>query len=210
MIEVCLHAEERAKMKSNVPGSKPLKSWVTFAALTCLTVNNGIAQECADNYTSPHSGATQESKRPGAAAHILINAPAHLVWQAIHEQRKTDPDLAYSKVISKDGSSTVLEQKFVLLPVIGSSICTMSNEEQPLRRIDYKLLKSDRFKAMEGSWVLTPVDSKSTVLELSSFLDLGIPGSRSIINAVTARKLERRLHAVKCSAETAFAAIAAK
>jgi hypothetical protein len=97
----------------------------------------------------------------------------------------------------------VLEQKMVLIPVFGSAVCEMQNKEVPLERIDYKLIKSDRFKHMQGSWVLTPSsDGRTTTLELSTSLDLGMPVPKSVINGFTAKKLQRRLKHVKESAET--------
>ncbi|MDQ5933222.1 MAG: hypothetical protein QG574_520 [Cyanobacteriota bacterium erpe_2018_sw_21hr_WHONDRS-SW48-000092_B_bin.40] len=136
-------------------------------------------------------------------ASIHIEAPREVVWQAVHDERKHDPDLAYSKVIVPGEHEYVLEQKMVLIPVFGSAVCEMQNKEVPLERIDYKLIKSDRFKHMQGSWVLTPSsDGKATTLELSTSLDLGMPVPKSVINGFTAKKLQRRLKHVRESAET--------
>jgi len=146
-------------------------------------------------------------------ARVLVKAPPEVVWYSVHEERKHDPDLAYSKIIEEhaDKNECTLEQKFVLIPVIGSSVCLMNNTEVPLQRIDYKLIKSDRFKAMEGSWVLTPCeDGKATLLELSSHLDLGLPVPKSFMNSVASKKLERRLSHVKTMAEGMHSRVAAK
>lgn len=135
-------------------------------------------------------------------ARILVQAPVAVVWDTVHEERKRDPDLAYSKVLSQEHNRATLEQKFVLIPVIGAATCVLANEEKPLERIDYWLLKSDRFKAMEGSWVLKPHhNGKSTILELSTYIDTGFPVPRNIMDAITARKLERRLGNVRRMAE---------
>ncbi len=141
----------------------------------------------------------------------VINAPPELVWTTVHEERKNDPDLAYSKVLEQGEHECRLEQKFVLIPVIGTSVCEMHNSEVPYKRIDYKLLKSDRFKAMEGSWVLTPTnDGKQTILELSTHLDLGIPVPRGMMNSVTSKKLAKRLGNVKRMAEKTHSSVADK
>jgi hypothetical protein len=135
-------------------------------------------------------------------AQIKIYASPSVVWQVVHEERKHDPDIAYSKTISEGNNEFLLEQKFTLLPVIGTSVCQMQQKEIPECRIDYKLVKSDRFKVMEGSWVLTPsADNQSTTLELTTMLDLGMPVPRALVNHVTAKKLERRLHHIKQMAE---------
>ncbi len=142
------------------------------------------------------------SGKPRVKASITIKAPPEVVWDAVHEQRKTDPELAYSKVLRQGVNEATLEQKFMVIPVIGSAVCTMNTQEVPNRRIDYQMIKSDRFKAMEGSWVLTPsADGKSTTLELSSHIDLGLPVPRGMMNGVTQKKLERRLAHVRELAE---------
>lgn len=142
------------------------------------------------------------SGKPRVKASITIKASPEVVWDAVHEQRKTDPELAYSKVLRQGVNEATLEQKFMVIPVIGSAVCTMNTQEVPNRRIDYQMIKSDRFKAMEGSWVLTPsADGKSTTLELSSHVDLGLPVPRGMMNGVTQKKLERRLAHVRELAE---------
>lgn len=124
-----------------------------------------------------------------------------MVWKAVHEERKHDPDIAYSKVLEEGNHECMLEQKFVLIPMLGSSICQMHQKEVPLERIDYKLIKSDRFKAMEGSWVFSP-SPEGTTLTLSSHLDLGLPVPKGMLNSITEKKLQRRLNNVKVQAET--------
>jgi hypothetical protein len=145
-------------------------------------------------------------------AKILINASPHIVWATIHEERKRDPDLAYSKLLSQESDThSTLEQKFSLIPVIGTSTCVMRNVEIPLQRIDYDMIKSDRFKAFEGSWVLSPgPKSNETYLELSSYTDMGLPIPRGMIEGVTGKKLQKRLANVKNMAEAEQTRIAHK
>lgn len=147
------------------------------------------------------------SGKPRLRASIVIKAPPEVVWEAVHEERKTDPDMAYSKVLRQGVNEATLEQKFTLIPVIGSAVCVMNTQEVPNRRIDYQLVKSDRFKAMEGSWVLTPsADGKSTTLELSSHLDLGLPIPKSMFNSVAEKKLQKRVAHVRELAEKSLVA----
>lgn len=137
-------------------------------------------------------------------AKVLIKAPPHVVWQAVHEERQLDPDLEYSKILEKKGDSheSTLEQKFVMLPIIGTAICVMKNTEVPHERIEYSLLRSDRFKALEGAWVLTPAEEgKSTILELSSYIDMGMPIPRHFVDGATVKKLEKRVRNVRHHAE---------
>jgi hypothetical protein len=135
-------------------------------------------------------------------ASIVIKAPPDVVFNAVHEQRKVDPELAYSKVMRQGVNESQLEQKFTALPMIGSATCLINTQEIPNRRIDYQMVKSDKFKSMEGSWVLTPsADGKSTTLELSSHIDTGLPVPKMMMNGITQKKMERRLAHVRELAE---------
>ena len=155
------------------------------------------------------SNERKPSGRRWVKARILISARPDIVWHAVHEERKTDPDLAYSKIITQEQNRLTLEQKFAFLPVIGTATCVMLDEEVPNERIDYRLLKSDHFKAMEGSWVLTPhLDDNHTLLELSTYLEFGLPVPRALMDSVTAQKLQRRLTHVKEMSEKIQAQIA--
>lgn len=143
---------------------------------------------------------------------ILIHASPEVVWKTVHEERQKDPDLAYSKILERhDANNCVLEQKFCFLPVLGTAVCKMSNVEVPLKSITYKLLESNHFRAMEGSWVLTPHPSgKSTYLELSSYMELGFRAPRGLLDKIASRKLAKRLANVKTLAEDNQARIAQK
>lgn len=135
-------------------------------------------------------------------ASILIHASPEIVWSAVHAERQHDPEIAYAKVLESANNKTTVEEKFVLLPVIGSATCIMQDSEVPGERIDYRLIKSDHFKAMEGSWVLTSYDGgQSTILALSSYLELGFPVPRMILDSITTQKLQKRLQNVKIAAE---------
>jgi hypothetical protein len=145
-------------------------------------------------------------------ARILINASPHIVWDTVHEERKKDPDLSYSKILSQESETqATLEQKFALIPVIGTATCVMSNVEVPFERIDYAMLSSDRFKALEGSWVLVPgSEPNQTYLELSSYVDMGLPIPRGMVDGITAKKLQRRLANVRTMAEATQTRLARK
>ena len=140
--------------------------------------------------------------RRWVTAKIRIAAHPNEVWNAVHEERKTDPDLAYSKVVEEGKNEQTLEQKFQLLPVVGTSVCFIKSSEVPNKRIDYYLLKSDRFKAVEGSWILQPTEDGGTILELASYIDIGMPAPRSFIENIAGKKLERRVANVRRVAES--------
>jgi hypothetical protein len=143
-------------------------------------------------------------------ARTKIKAPPEVVWRAVHEERQNDPDIAYSKVIEQTENQLKLEQKFCFIPFLGTSTCVTHQVEVPNQRIDYKLVKSDHFKAMEGSWVLSPTDNgRSTELVFSSHLDLGLPVPKMLMDGVTSKKMEKRLAHIKQIAEKNHQAIAA-
>lgn len=142
-------------------------------------------------------------------AQMLIQATPDIVWQSIHNEQNADQDLVYRKIISKSINDVVSEQKLHHLPFIGTAVSTMHTTEVPLKRIDYQMVKSDRFKALEGSWVLNPgPNNKSTYLELSSYCDIGIPIPHPIRDGITVKKLEKRLVNVKKNSEYAQIQIA--
>lgn len=144
-------------------------------------------------------------------ARTTIKAPPEIVWRAVHDERQNDPDISYSKVLEQNENQFKLEQKFCFIPFLGTSTCVTHQIEVPNERIDYKLVKSDHFKAMEGSWVLSPSEGgKSTVLEFSSHLDLGLPVPKMLMDGVTSKKMEKRLAHIKLMAEKNHAAIAEK
>ena len=145
--------------------------------------------------------ADKPNGRRWVTAKVQIKANPATVWEAVHEERKTDPDLAYSKILEEEKNEITLEQKFQLLPIVGTSVCVIKSNEVPYKRIDYHLLKSDRFKAVEGSWILQPTADGGTILELGSFIDIGIPAPRAMVEGVAGRKLERRLTNVRKVAE---------
>jgi hypothetical protein len=146
----------------------------------------------------------------GASASIVIDAPPSVVWDAVHEERMHDPDLAYAKILDRRGNSYTLEEKFLAVPIIGSVTAVLQQHEVPMRSIDYSLVKSDKFKRMEGSWNLTPVSGGKTLLKLSSLLDVGVPFSGPFIRSATKRKIDRRLSNVKRVAERERARMASE
>jgi ribosome-associated toxin RatA of RatAB toxin-antitoxin module len=148
------------------------------------------------------------AKSKGVSSSIIIEAPPKVVWQAVADQRSTDPDLIYSKVLSRSGNTSMLEQKFSKLPVIGTATVLFQSNEVPHQRIDYHMVKSDKFKDMSGSWVLKPVDNNTTELQLTNFVDTGLP--QMFVNQFTKAKVKQRLALVKSAAERAQRTLASR
>lgn len=146
------------------------------------------------------------AQKPGVRGKVDIKAPPNIVWDAVHKERAEDPDLSYSKVLETNGDKVMLEQKFKGMPIIGEATCLLEQEETINKRIDYKLVRSDKFKELSGSWILTPKPNGVTSLELQSRLHTGLPFSEAIINHVLKGRINKRLERVKASAERIFAA----
>ncbi len=186
-------------------------SFLAMAVLSYLP----IAPTLAKNNTDRSSEFTWwTEKQPNGhrwvKAKLHIQASPEIVWQSIHSEQNGDADLVYRKVLSHGLNDVVSEQKLAHLPIIGTAVSTMHTTEVPLKRIDYSMVKSDRFKALEGSWVLTPASNKCTYLELSSYCDIGIPIPRPLREGITVKKLEKRLVNVKHNSELAQFQIAAE
>src|SRR5271154_4608112 len=45
------------------------------------------------------TGKTQTNSASWVKGTVHVKAPAEVVWKAVHESRKKDPDLAYSRVL---------------------------------------------------------------------------------------------------------------
>jgi hypothetical protein len=156
-----------------------------------------------------YTAKTKSDPKSWVTGRVLIKAPPEVVWRTVHEERHKDPDMAYSKVLERGVNEETYEEKFLLLPILGSATCVLKDKETPLKRIDYSLVKSDRFKAMEGSWVFTPCeDGKFTTVELISRVDLGLPVPQNLLDGNLAKKIERRLVHVRSIAESTSSKLA--
>lgn len=154
--------------------------------------------------TRTHISVEKRDGKKWIIGRILINASPETIWLALHEERDHDPDLAYSKVVqnSCSGREYVLEQQFRISALLPPATCTLAMNEIPHKKITYKLIKSNRFKSLEGCWNIIPEESgEGAVLELNSFVDLDLPVPKSFIEGEAAKKMQRRLCFVKNLAE---------
>jgi len=169
------------------------------------------------------TNAVARYKRPDdyVSSRILINAPVEIVWKMVHEERENAPNLVYSKLHKEDTNLLVFEQKWTIVPFIAATTCVISEQEVPYKRIDYKVIKSNQFKVMEGAWIFTPVERSSisgrsatvdehaasepgltaTELELTTHLELRRLAPMKIVNAMAKKKIEQRLAHIKELAE---------
>lgn len=133
---------------------------------------------------------------------IEVNAPTKSVLEAIRKER--DATIHSRHLVSCDGTHAVIREKLENVPLYGNVDCLWQENEISSERIDYTLLKSDKFKAGFGSWVLKPADDgKSTILELSSYMDTGLclPFASEMTRMAGHGNARKRLEYIKQTAE---------
>ena len=146
----------------------------------------------------------EQRMKKGIYEEVLINAPPKVVWQSMQEQRHKDPD---STSVKPAGEANSVEQKFSFPSPFGSADCVLNLADVPAQRVDFSLVQSEDLKAMEGSWVLTPLeDGRCTKLGLSSYVEPNMMIPRLITNALVSHKARRNLAMVKKLAETSHPA----
>lgn len=143
------------------------------------------------------------NKAHHAKASLLIKAPPEQVWDMILNVEDSE-DTAYSKTLERKGNVSIIEEKYIKLPIIGEAVAVIKQMEEPFKRIDFELIRSDKFKAMEGSWILTPMENgKHTMVELTSYTDTGIPVPRFIVDITTKQRVKGRLQELQMAVEKA-------
>ena len=169
---------------------------VCLVGLTVLFQQPSFCKEQAKADTQGH-----EKRRNGVYEEIQINAPPHVVWKSMQEQRKLDPDSKFVRPATRNGQP-IVEQKFVFPSPFGDAECVLALEDKINERVDFKLLESEDLKAMEGSWTLTPTeDGKGTRLTLSSYVESYMMVPRMVTNGIIAHKSKHNLNMVKKIAE---------
>jgi hypothetical protein len=179
--------------------SKNFFEWLGFKHTLKDTVN---AKETSSS--NPEAGDADKSHKPYkyVSCQVVINAPVDVVWQTVHVERDSAPDLVSNNLVETSGSHSVFEQKWNVIPLVSRTTCVIDEVDYPNTRIDYKLLKSDEFKVMEGSWLFTPSqDGRATTLELTAHLEPRRHDPLVFLNAVAKRKMSKRLAHVKKLAE---------
>jgi hypothetical protein len=162
-----------------------------FSTLPVRAQENQTAQDCE------REKKTRETLRLVAT----IKARPECVWSSVHDARTKYPGLASAKMISEDERGSVFEQTFVV-PFIGDTSCTFSLCDIPPSRMDYKLIESNIFSAIDGSWLLAPgLDGHSTSVELSCYVTAKRVLPKFLLKLILGRKLGKQLDFVKTTAE---------
>ncbi|MBI2812634.1 MAG: SRPBCC family protein [Candidatus Melainabacteria bacterium] len=134
---------------------------------------------------------------------LKIDASPQAVFQAIQGYRTST--LHHRQLVSYDGKSAVVDEQLEGVPVLGSVHCTWVEKEVPYQRIDYTMVKSDKFVSGSGSYVIVPNGSDSVTLELSTDVDSGvkIPFAREIGSVAARKDMKLRLQSIKHLSESA-------
>ncbi|MBS1957697.1 MAG: SRPBCC family protein [Cyanobacteria bacterium SZAS-4] len=134
---------------------------------------------------------------------LKIEASPQAVFQAIQGYRTST--LHHRKLVSYDGTSAVVDEQLEGVPVLGNVHCTWVEKEVPYQRIDYTMLKSDKFVAGSGSYVIVPHGTDSVTLELSTAVDSGvkIPFANEIGSVAARKDMKMRLQSIKHLSEAA-------
>jgi hypothetical protein len=164
------------------------KTLAIMAFLTALSAANQISTPCL--------AAGKEHQTIEQS--MVIKAPVKLVFEGIQMSRMTDPEKRH--LVSHHQEVAVIDEKLGDLPVIGSAHLVYKEIEVPFKRIDYLLVSSDKFKAFEGSWELTPLENgQATRVCLKSYSDLKIfvPFAKELTLSSTMKDINRRLGNLK-------------
>ncbi|HEY9679745.1 MAG TPA: SRPBCC family protein [Drouetiella sp.] len=132
---------------------------------------------------------------------VRINATPQAVFEAIQSYRNSSA--LHRKLVSYDGKSAVVDEQLENVPVLGNVHCTWVEKEVPYQRIDYSMMKSDKFVSGSGSYVISQSAGDCCTLELRSELESGvkIPFAKEI-GAVAAHKdMKLRLAQIKRMSE---------
>jgi hypothetical protein len=143
------------------------------------------------------------AKNKAVTESLKIDATPQAVFQAIQGYRTSS--FHHRKLLSYDGKSALVDEQLEGVPVLGSVHCTWVEKEVPYQRIDYTMLKSDKFVSGSGSYVILAHGSDSVTLELSSEVDSGvrIPFAKEIGSMAARKDMKLRLQQIKRLSETA-------
>lgn len=134
----------------------------------------------------------------GVEGTIIIDAPEKVVFEGIQSSRFKEPD--HRKLVSHHNQVAVIDESFPELPVIGQAHCTYKEIEIPYKKIEFQMIKSDKLKAFEGYWELTPIDNgEKTEVKLRTFTEpkIWVPFVRELSSSSTIKDIHRRLKNLK-------------
>jgi uncharacterized protein YndB with AHSA1/START domain len=164
---------------------------IKWALALALTTNLAMALTAANtSFVFAH-----EAK--GVESSLIINASPQSVFEHIQSSRTMEP--ARRKLVSHEGNVAVIEENFEDVPFIGKVKCTYQEVETPGKRVEYKMITSDKFRSFEGVWDLTPTGDGETLVKLHALTEskINVPFASAIGNPSALRDVQRRLKNLK-------------
>jgi len=174
---------------------------VTASIFACASLS-AEAKGDASVSASKGNGPDAKSAPRGSCQEVIVNAKPEAVYNAIRRLRDDSQDTV--KELSHQANHCVLEETFPGLPLIGDAKCVYEEVYTPNSRIEYSMVRSDRFKAFEGRWLIMPTeDGTATRLSLSSYVDVDIPFpfAKQLCKLQTYHGVKERLQEVKSTCE---------
>jgi hypothetical protein len=176
---------------------------LVVAVLAFVIASSSVEAKSDTQGSTPKvGGAGAESTQRGSCHEIVINATPEAVYKAIIQLREDSQDSV--KQLSREANGYLLEETFPGLPFVGEVKCVYREVYTPFSCIEYSLVRSDRFRAFEGRWLIKPTeDGSATRLSLSSYVDvdIAIPFVKQITKVQTSGAVKERLQEVKKTCE---------
>lgn len=168
------------------------KTILLLAVLLSGAVSNSVST-CFAAHPKTHRGVESS---------VVIDASPKAVFEAILHSRVQEPHRR--KVVSNHDGIAVMDEHFSELPVIGNAHCTYKEVETPYKRIDFALLSSEKLKAFEGSWILTPLgNGERTEVKLNTYSEpkVWLPFAKEVAGSSILKDIRRRLDSLKAGVE---------
>lgn len=171
---------------------------MSLMAISAVAICPAMAAKTLKQTTTAH----YKHKGDLISTHIEIDAPVEVVWKMVHTEREKAPNLVYSKLQKEEQNLQVFEQKWTIVPFVKTTTCVIEEKEIPNQRIDYRVVSSNQFKVMEGSWIFSPSEDKqSTKLALTTHMELRGFAPAAVVKIMAKKKMEQRLAHIKELAE---------
>ena len=148
------------------------------------------------------AGGTYAKDEKMVASSILVNAPPKIVYETIRQYRNNAA--ARRKQLSTTSDGATVKENMKGVAVLGDVECIWQEKDTPYHQIDYRLVKSDKFRSAFGTWHISPAnDGRSTQLQLEAYVDafINIPFKAQITRSNTTKDVNGRLQTIKQLAE---------
>jgi len=173
---------------------------VVSSSIVVLLFSVGMLE--ASGSSVAEETACERKARVPLKLNAIVKARSELVLSSIHEARTEYPGLKSGKVLSEDKQGSLIQQKFTV-PFLGEATSTFRCTDVAPNRMDYKLVHSNIFTVMDGSWMLSPgLREHSTRVDLSCYVAAKNALPKLILKLMLGRKLGKQLDFVRTTAET--------